>query len=161
MVTGHVTVLTPTGRELGKMYPAKWFYRTREPRSRPPRSPSGASLAEDLYIVMAGFELGEQTASVEIHVNELVNWIWIGFGLLALGTGIALLPERVFAFAGARVGVEADGDAAAAVSLLLGAGERVRADHRHADRAVAARARAGRRGDVHLRLPPAGRRRAG
>ena len=72
------------------------------------------SLAEDLYIVMAGFELGEQTASVEIHVNELVNWIWIGFGLLALGTGIALLPERVFALrhrAGRRRGHR---DAAAA-----------------------------------------------
>ena len=76
------------------------------------------SLAEDLYIVMAGFELSEQTASVEIHINPLVNWIWIGFGLLALGTGIALLPERVFAFATARVGVEATA-ALLLLSLLL------------------------------------------
>jgi cytochrome c-type biogenesis protein CcmF len=76
------------------------------------------SLAEDLYLVMAGFELGEQTASVEIHVNELVNWIWIGFGLLALGTGIALLPERVFAFAAARVGAEAATATLLLISLL-------------------------------------------
>ena len=59
MVTGHVTVLDAGGRELGKMYPAKWFYRT------PPDEPTTEvaiwrSLAEDLYIVMAGFELGEQ-----------------------------------------------------------------------------------------------------
>ena len=36
-----------------------------------------------------------------IIVNPLVNWIWTGFGLLAIGTGIALLPETVFAFAAA------------------------------------------------------------
>ena len=155
MVTGHVTVLSPDGRELGKMYPAKWYYRTR-PNEPTTEVAIWRSLAEDLYIVMAGFELGEQTASVEIHVNELVNWIWIGFGLLALGTGIALLPERVFAFATARVGVEAT------ATLLLsqpaaGAGERLRADHRHADRAAATRTGTGRRSDVHVRLPPAGR----
>ncbi len=117
MVTGHVTVLSPDGRELGKMYPAKWYYRTR-PNEPTTEVAIWRSLAEDLYIVMAGFELGEQTASVEIHVNELVNWIWIGFGLLALGTGIALLPERVFAFATARVGVEATA-ALLLLSLLL------------------------------------------
>ena len=27
------------------------------------------------------------------------NWIWFGFGVLAFGTGIALLPERAFSFA--------------------------------------------------------------
>ena len=32
-------------------------------------------------------------------VNPLVNWIWLGFGIMALGTGIALLPERSYAFA--------------------------------------------------------------
>ena len=106
MVTAQVTVLEPGGRELGKMYPAKWYYRTR-PQEPTTEVAIWRSLAEDLYIVMAGFELGEQTASVEIHVNELVNWIWIGFGLLAFGTGIALLPERVFSLATARVGVEA------------------------------------------------------
>ncbi|MGE0362178.1 MAG: cytochrome c-type biogenesis CcmF C-terminal domain-containing protein [Vicinamibacterales bacterium] len=114
MVTGHVTVLDADGRELGKMYPAKWFYRSR-PQEPTTEVAIWRSLAEDLYLVMASFELGEQTASVEIHVNELVNWIWIGFGLLAFGTGIALLPERVFAFATTRVGVEA----ATATLLLL------------------------------------------
>ena len=117
MVTGHITVLDTRGRELGKMYPAKWFYRSR-PQEPTTEVAIRRSLAEDLYIVMAGFELGEQSASVEVHVNELVNWIWIGFGLMALGTGIALLPERVFALAGARVGAEATA-ALLLLSLLL------------------------------------------
>ena len=113
MVTGHITVFDDRGSEIGKMYPAKWFYRSR-PQEPTTEVAIRRSLAEDLYIVMAGFELGEQSASVEVHVNELVNWIWIGFGLMALGTGIALLPERVLALAGARVGAEAT-----AVLLLL------------------------------------------
>lgn len=117
MVTGHVTVLDAGGRELGTMYPAKWYYRSR-PDEPTTEVAIWRSLAEDLYLVMAGFELGEQTASVEIHVNELVNWIWIGFGLLALGTAVALLPERVFAFATAHVGAEAATATLLLVSLL-------------------------------------------
>lgn len=114
MVTAHVTVMDTAGKTLGTMYPAKWFYRSR-PQEPTTEVAIQRSLAEDLYIVMAAFELGEQSASVEVHVNELVNWIWIGFGLMALGTGIALLPETVFAMAGARVGAEA-----AATLLLIG-----------------------------------------
>lgn len=114
MVTAQVTVMDTAGKTLGTMYPAKWFYRSR-PQEPTTEVAIQRTLAEDLYIVMAAFELGEQSASVEVHVNELVNWIWIGFGLMALGTGIALLPETVFAMAGARVGAEA-----AATLLLIG-----------------------------------------
>jgi cytochrome c-type biogenesis protein CcmF len=106
MVTAQVTVMDTAGKTLGTMYPAKWFYRSR-PQEPTTEVAIQRTLAEDLYIVMAAFELGEQSASVEVHVNELVNWIWIGFGLMALGTGIALLPERQFAFAGARAAADA------------------------------------------------------
>jgi cytochrome c-type biogenesis protein CcmF len=58
---------------------------------------------EDLYVVMPAYEVETQTASVAVHVNPLVNWIWVGFGLLAIGTGIALLPEAAFSFAVAKV----------------------------------------------------------
>ncbi|MCC6987674.1 MAG: cytochrome c-type biogenesis protein CcmH, partial [Acidobacteria bacterium] len=117
MVTGHITVFDDKGVELGKMYPAKWFYRSR-PQEPTTEVAIRRSIAEDLYIVMAGFELGEQSASVEVHVNELVNWIWIGFGLMAVGTGIALLPDKVFAFAGAPAGAEVTA-ALLLISLLL------------------------------------------
>jgi cytochrome c-type biogenesis protein CcmF len=45
----------------------------------------------------------EQTASLEFHINPLVNWIWVGFGVLAIGTLIALLPESAFSFATASM----------------------------------------------------------
>ena len=57
-----------------------------------------------------------QTASVQVVINPLVNWIWFGFGMLALGTGITLLPERTYSFALAKLpadGGDDDGRAAA------------------------------------------------
>ena len=114
MVTGQISVTDTSGKDLGKMFPAKWFYKSR-PDQPTTEVAIRRSIGEDLYIVLAGFELGEQSASVEVHVNELVNWIWIGFALMAVGTGIALLPERVLAFAGAPVSADAT-----AVLLLVG-----------------------------------------
>ncbi len=121
MVTAQISVLDTSGTQIGTMYPAKWFYRSR-PQEPTTEVAIQRSFAEDLYIVMAAFELGEQSASVEVHVNELVNWIWIGFGLMAIGTGIALLPETVFALAGARVGAEATATLLLIAALLAPAG---------------------------------------
>jgi len=43
--------------------------------------------------------MASQVAPLQIVINPLVNWIWLGFGVLAFGTGIALLPERALSFA--------------------------------------------------------------
>ena len=45
-----------------------------------------------------------------------MNWIWLGFGVIAFGTGIALLPERAYSFAVAKSGSDATG---ATATLLL------------------------------------------
>jgi cytochrome c-type biogenesis protein CcmF len=112
MITGHTTV-TRDGKELAKMYPAKWYFRKHE--DQPTTEVAiRRSFAEDIYLVMPAFNLEDQSASMEIVINPLVNWVWVGFGILALGTGIALLPETVFAFAMARVPAHA-----ATASLLL------------------------------------------
>jgi cytochrome c-type biogenesis protein CcmF len=118
MVTARISVKDTAGQELGTMLPAKWSFRSR-PNEPTTEVAIRHTLAEDLYIAMASYELGEQTASVEIHVNELVNWIWIGFGLMAIGTGIALLPDTVFALAGARVGAEATATLVLLLALAL------------------------------------------
>ena len=101
MLTAYMTV-SKDGELVGQMYPARWFFRKHE--SEPTTEVAiRRSLSEDLYITLAGYELSDQTASFQITVNPLVNWIWVGFGVLALGTGIALLPESTFAFAAAKV----------------------------------------------------------
>jgi cytochrome c-type biogenesis protein CcmF len=120
MVTGHLTVFQGD-REVRKMYPGKWYFRKHEQEPTTEvaiwRRP-----AEDLYIVMAAFDLKDQSASVHVVVNPLVNWIWVGFGIMALGTGIALLPERAYSFAVAKLPAEAATTTSLVLLLLLGLG---------------------------------------
>jgi cytochrome c-type biogenesis protein CcmF len=112
MVTAHMAVFQE-GKQIGSMYPAKWFFRKHE--DQPTTEVAiRRSFAQDLYLVLAAFEVDQQSASMEIVVNPLVNWIWFGFGILALGTGIALLPETAIAFATARIPA-----GAATTSVLL------------------------------------------
>jgi cytochrome c-type biogenesis protein CcmF len=112
MVTGETTVLR-NGAELLKMYPARWFFRKHE--DQPTTEVAiRRSFSEDLYIALLDFNLSDQRASIEIYVNPLINWLWFGFGMLAFGTFIALLPDRAFAFADARVPAHA-----ATASLIL------------------------------------------
>ncbi len=111
MVTAHLAIFED-GEPIGSMYPAKWYFRKHE--EEPTTEVAiRRSVSEDLYIVMAAFDVQDQSASFEIVVNPLVNWIWVGFGVLALGTGIALLPESAFAFAAAKI------PAGAATTTLL------------------------------------------
>ena len=101
MVTARMTA-SRDGRDLGTIAPAKWFYvkRAEEPTTE---VAIRRSFADDLYVVLAGFDAEQQSATFHVVVNPLVNWIWAGFGILALGTLIALLPERALQVAAARV----------------------------------------------------------
>ena len=97
------------------MKPAKWFYAKRE-QEPTTEVAIRRGVGEDLYIVLAGYDAAEQSATYAVTINPLVNWIWLGFGIMALGTGIALLPETALAFAAAKV---PSGAATAAMLLLL------------------------------------------
>ena len=116
-VTGHFTVLRG-GEELTKMYPARWFFRKHEDQ---PTTEVAIyrTLAEDFYVVMPKFNLSDQSVDVEVVLTPLVNWVWLGFGMLAIGTLIALLPDTVFAFAGASVPAGATTTAALLLALSM------------------------------------------
>ena len=129
MITGHLTIFED-GREMARMYPAKWFFRKHE--EEPTTEVAiRRSISEDLYIVMPAFDLKDQSASLHLVINPLVNWIWVGFGIIALGTGIALLPERAYSFAVARLPAEAATTTTAMLLLLIvgGLATPVRAQH--------------------------------
>jgi cytochrome c-type biogenesis protein CcmH/NrfF len=113
MITGHLKV--SDGRREFAAYPAKWFFRKHEEE---PTTEVWITrgVNEDLYIVMPAFDLQDQSASLHVVVNPLVNWIWVGFGVMALGTGIALLPERAYSFAVAKLPAEA---ASTTTALLM------------------------------------------
>ncbi|MBW8866310.1 MAG: cytochrome c-type biogenesis protein CcmH [Acidobacteria bacterium] len=117
MTTAYLTVYV-NGKEIDRLYPARWAYRRHEQEPTTEvairRTP-----AEDLYAVLGGFDLADQSATLQLVVNPLVNWIWVGFGVLALGTGIALLPERSFAFAMSKLPAEAAATSTIALLLML------------------------------------------
>jgi cytochrome c-type biogenesis protein CcmH/NrfF/type IV secretory pathway TrbD component len=122
MVTAYIAVFAG-GKQIDTMYPARWYFRKHE--NEPTTEVAiRRSVAEDLYIVLAADRqsAATQAASLQIVVNPLVNWIWFGFGVLAFGTGIALLPERAYSFALAKVPESAvTGTVALLLVAVLGA----------------------------------------
>ena len=116
MTTAYISVYQ-NGKQIDSLFPARWVFRHHE---EAPTTEVGIrrTFAEDLYVVMPSNDpstMASQTAPLQIVINPLVNWIWLGFGVLAFGTGIALLPERALSFATAR----ASSEAAATAGLLL------------------------------------------
>jgi cytochrome c-type biogenesis protein CcmF len=112
MITGHVTVLR-NGAEIAQLEPARWFFAKHEEQPTTEVA-MRRSVGEDVYVVLAGYDVQTQNATYSVTVNPLVNWIWFGFAVLAFGTGIAMLPERAFAFAALKVP-----DGAVTTSLLV------------------------------------------
>jgi cytochrome c-type biogenesis protein CcmF len=114
MITGHVTLLQGD-KPIGELTPARWFFAKHEDQPTTEVALRRAA-AEDVYVVLAAYDVATQNATYAVTINPLVNWIWFGFGVLAFGTGIALLPERAFALAGARV---PDGAVTTTLVLLM------------------------------------------
>jgi cytochrome c-type biogenesis protein CcmF len=140
MITGHLKVSDGSGEFAA--YPAKWFFRKHE--EEPTTEVAiHRGIAEDVYIVMPAFDLKDQSASLHIVVNPLVNWIWVGFGVMALGTGIALLPERAYSFALAKLPAEAASTTTALLVLLLLLPAAARAQHVETGQNVPVIARSG------------------
>jgi cytochrome c-type biogenesis protein CcmF len=127
MVTGYLDV-TRAGKSLGGMYPARWFYRNHEQEPTTEvalrRGP-----ADDLYLVLAQYDVSTQTAELKVIINPLVNWIWFGVSIMLIGTFIALLPERTFSFATSRVPAGAVTTSLLVLVLLSGGVAELRADH--------------------------------
>ena len=118
MITAHMTVLKD-GQPAGELFPARWFFRKHE--SEPTTEVAiRRSISEDLYVTLATYDLADQSAAFQITVNPLVNWIWFGFTIMALGTGIALLPESSFAFLAANVPSGAATTSLLVLSLMTG-----------------------------------------
>jgi cytochrome c-type biogenesis protein CcmF len=118
MTSAKLTV-TKDGQPFSVEHPAKWAFYHHE--DEPPTSEVAIHrmLPEDLYLVLNGYEGNPQIANVKVVINPLVNWIWLGFLLLAAGTFIAFMPDRAYALAGAKIPPKGAGAAAAVAGLLV------------------------------------------
>jgi cytochrome c-type biogenesis protein CcmF len=52
-------------------------------------------LNEDLYVNFAGMTDDNHRAVIQAYVFPLVSWIWVGFWVLVMGTGVCLVPSKV------------------------------------------------------------------
>jgi len=81
------------GSSLGQLFPERRLYKA----SQQPTSEVSIRrrLNEDLYVNFAGLSADNQRAVIQAYVFPLVSWIWIGFWVLAFGTIVCLIPNKV------------------------------------------------------------------
>jgi cytochrome c-type biogenesis protein CcmF len=81
------------GSPLGQLFPERRLYKA----SQQPTSEVSIRrrLNEDLYVNFAGLSADSQRAVIQAYVFPLVSWIWIGFWVLAFGTIVCLIPNKV------------------------------------------------------------------
>ncbi|HTB16735.1 MAG TPA: heme lyase CcmF/NrfE family subunit [Bryobacteraceae bacterium] len=81
------------GKSLGARYPERRLYKA----SQQPTSEVSIrrALNEDFYINFAGLSADNKRAVIQAYVFPLVSWIWIGFWVLAFGTIVCLIPNKV------------------------------------------------------------------
>ena len=137
MATAYISV-SQNGKPIGSMYPGRSVFRKHENEEARTDVDIRRSLAQDLYLVLApDVDFGTQTITLQAFVNPLVDWIWLGFGVLAFGTGIALLPERAYSFALAKMPAEAATTAVVLLAGLLLSGVSLKAQQHQVDPNVA------------------------
>jgi cytochrome c-type biogenesis protein CcmF len=57
-----------------------------------------STLAGDLYVVFEGRNPENDKPIIKVFLNPLVNWVWIGVGIVIFGTIIALVPNLQSAY---------------------------------------------------------------
>ena len=98
------------GKQIDTLYPERRFYKASQQTATMVANHS--TLKEDLYVVYEGLNQDTGRPIIKVHVNPLVNWLWIGVIIMILGTMLAMMPNtmpapaRVFA----RVPAPATGD---------------------------------------------------
>jgi cytochrome c-type biogenesis protein CcmF len=89
-VTSQVSIWED-GEHVGTVYPAKWSYRKGSEATSEVAIKVRA--AEDVYVVLTGYDLESKLGNFRVFVNPLISWVWIGTLLLAFGTLICLIPQ--------------------------------------------------------------------
>jgi cytochrome c-type biogenesis protein CcmF len=98
------------GRLFATLYPERRLYKaSQQPTTEvaiwpQPNEPLKwlMHINEDIYVVFAGMAEDSGRAVIQIYLNPLVNWVWIGGAIMVLGTIIALIPSRTPPSAQAR-----------------------------------------------------------
>jgi cytochrome c-type biogenesis protein CcmF len=86
--------VTKGGKSLGDLRPERRVYLA----SEQPTSEVAIRrrLNEDVYLNFAGMsQTDAERAIIQVYLFPLVSWIWIGFGVMMMGTLVCLIPSKV------------------------------------------------------------------
>jgi cytochrome c-type biogenesis protein CcmF len=86
------TTLLKDGQVLRELHPRQDYFTIQKQPSTVAAVYS--TPGEDVYVLLAGWEtLSADATTFKIYLNSLINWIWIGGGVLVLGMMIAVWPK--------------------------------------------------------------------
>jgi cytochrome c-type biogenesis protein CcmF len=90
IITEAVLSVNYNDEPAGSLVPLREFFVVQQqPMTIPDKR---STLADDLYVILAGWEGTGETASFKAYINPLVNWLWIGGFVFILGTIVAAWP---------------------------------------------------------------------
>lgn len=83
--------LSRDGQTIGYLRPERAYYPKHEQAVSEVAIHGG--LWEDVYVVLGNISEGGE-AFVQVHINPLVGWIWVGGWVMVVGTLVAIWPEK-------------------------------------------------------------------
>ncbi len=96
-VVNATFIVSHNGKIVGELISEKYFDEDYQPVTEVAIRPT---LLEDLYVILLGWDgypempSKDENTAFKVLVNPLVNWIWIGGGVLLLGGLFVLWPDR-------------------------------------------------------------------
>ncbi len=91
IITEAVLDVKYNGEPAGSLIPNREYFVVQEQPITIPDKRS--TLADDLYVILAGWEGQGETATFKAYINPLVNWLWIGSFVFIIGTMVAAWPS--------------------------------------------------------------------
>jgi len=83
--------ITRNGKPFTTLHPEKRYYMASEQPTSEVRIES--RFDEDLYVVFAGVNEGSDEAVIQVWINPLVIWVWVGTLIISFGTIFTILPN--------------------------------------------------------------------
>jgi cytochrome c-type biogenesis protein CcmF len=82
------------GRVLDAIFPYRDHYPLQQHTATMPAI--SGSFNEEVYVILAAWDNNGATASFQVYINPLINWIWIGGIITILGFFVSFwkMPER-------------------------------------------------------------------
>jgi cytochrome c-type biogenesis protein CcmF len=92
LITEATVDVYENGNFVGQLAPRSELYtRTNQPMTIPD---ARSTVSDDFYVIMVNWEpTSADQATFRIYLNPLINWVWFGGIIFALGTLIAAWPD--------------------------------------------------------------------